>query len=92
MWDEAYDTDEYVFGTAPNDFLAQQYKHLPKGDILFLADGEGRNSVFLAGQGYHVTAVDNSTVGLKKAAALAKSKGVEVNYVHADLAEYDLGR
>jgi len=59
--------------------------------VLCLADGEGRNSVYLASLGYDVTAVDNSLVGLEKAQKLAKVKGVSINTVHADLADYDLG-
>ena len=64
---------------------------LPKKKILCLADGEGRNSVYLAGLGYEVTAVDSSKVGLEKAQQLAKAKGVTITTVHADLADYDIG-
>ena len=73
MWDERYNTQQYAYGKEPNDFLAQQYKQLPKGRVISLAEGEGRNAVFLAKMCYEVTAVDGSKVGLEKAAKLAKS-------------------
>lgn len=91
MWDKKYDTDVFVYGKNPNDFLAKNYKRLPKGRILCLAEGEGRNAVFLAKQGYQVTAVDNSQIGLNKALKLAKEQDVEVEIICTDLAEYDLG-
>ncbi|QSX34152.1 class I SAM-dependent methyltransferase [Shewanella avicenniae] len=91
MWDEIFNSDRYVYGTEPNQFLAENVQQLPKGKVLCLADGEGRNSVFLAKQGYQVTAVDLSKVGLEKAAKLAASQGVAVEYIHADLAEFEFG-
>ena len=66
MWDQEFDTPEFVYGTEANDFLKANFQTLPKGKILCLAEGEGRNAVFLAQQGYEVTAVDFSQVGLKK--------------------------
>lgn len=91
MWDERYNSDEYAYGKEPNQFLAENYESIPKGTVLSLAEGEGRNAVFLAKQGYSVTAVDGSAVGLRKAEKLAKENGVEINLVHADLAEYEIG-
>ena len=91
MWDERYSSKEYVYGTKPNDFLKNNFNSIPKGKILSLAEGEGRNAIFLAKQGYSVTAVDSSLVGIKKGKKLAKKNGVEVEFVHADLTEYDLG-
>lgn len=61
------------------------------GNILCLAEGEGRNAVFLARQGYSVTAVDASSAGLKKAQKLAEENGVQVELIHQDLADFDLG-
>lgn len=92
MWNQRYDTDAYVYGTEPNEFLKQQVGKLPKGNILCLADGEGRNSVYLATLGYDVTAVDSSDVGLAKAQKLAAEKGVTITTQVADLADYDLGQ
>jgi SAM-dependent methyltransferase len=93
MWDQRYREPGFAFGTEPNDFLAATARlYLPPGgEILCLAEGEGRNAVFLAGLGYHVTGVDSSPVGLEKAQALAASRGVEIRTVVADLADYDFG-
>jgi len=60
VWDERYSIEEYVYGTEPNDFLAANISSIPKAKVLSLAEGEGRNAVFLAKQGYAVNAVDAS--------------------------------
>ncbi|HEV2859630.1 MAG TPA: class I SAM-dependent methyltransferase [Pyrinomonadaceae bacterium] len=91
MWDERYGTEEYAYGTKPNEFLEANVGRIPKGKVLSLAEGEGRNAVFLAKRGYAVTAVDASQVGLNKARKLAEENGVVVEFIHADLADYDLG-
>jgi SAM-dependent methyltransferase len=92
QWDERYSASEYVYGTEPNDFLREEYQRIrPGGKVLCLADGEGRNGVFLAQQGFDVTSVDASQVGLEKALALAKANDVMITAVHADLADYSLG-
>ncbi|MFU8821322.1 MAG: SAM-dependent methyltransferase [Gammaproteobacteria bacterium] len=91
MWDERYSADEYVFGKEPNRFLEEHFARMPKGKVLCLAEGEGRNAVFLARQGYEVTAVDASAVGLAKARRLAEEHGVQVRWICADLAGYDPG-
>ncbi|VGO17817.1 Tellurite methyltransferase [Pontiella desulfatans] len=88
MWDERYSADEYIFGTEPNDFLGTNVGKLKPGSVLCLADGEGRNSVYLAKQGFNVTAVDMSLVGLEKARKLASDNGVEIETVHADLNDF----
>ncbi|HTQ76222.1 MAG TPA: class I SAM-dependent methyltransferase [Burkholderiales bacterium] len=91
MWDERYSSIEYAYGKTPNDFLAAHFSRIPRGNVLSLAEGEGRNAVFLAKHGYSVTAVDSSIVGLKKAELLAKEHGVSIKLVHADLSGFDLG-
>ena len=91
MWDDIYDTPEYVYGREPNQFLRDNYTAIPMGKVLCLAEGEGRNAAYLAGLGYEVTAVDHSRVGLVKAERLALEKGVDIDIVHADLADFDLG-
>ena len=63
----------------------------PAGKVLSLGDGEGRNSVWLAEQGFDVTAVDLSETGLAKANKLAKLRGVNITTVHKDLADFDIG-
>ena len=91
-WDDRYAASDYLFGTAPNDFLKTVAHQLaPNSQILCLADGEGRKGVYLAAQGHTVTAVDQSRVGLEKAKKLAQQKQVSVETIKADLAEYDLG-
>lgn len=89
FWDERFGAEEYAYGTAPNDFLRAQVGRIPSGPVLCLAEGEGRNAVFLAREGRSVTAVDFSREGLRKTEQLARSAGVSVRTVHADLAEYE---
>jgi 2-polyprenyl-3-methyl-5-hydroxy-6-metoxy-1,4-benzoquinol methylase len=86
MWDERYSADEYVYGTAPNDFLSSMTDKLERGKVLCLAEGEGRNAVHLAREGFAVTAVDSSRVGLAKAEKLGREHGVAIEAIHADLA------
>ena len=88
MWDDIYSADEYVYGKAPNDFLKENTGVLKPGNVLCIAEGEGRNSVFLAKQGFSVTAVDSSRVGLEKTEALAEENGVTVETIHCDLADF----
>lgn len=87
MWDQRYESDEFVYGTEPNSFLAEHAKLLT-GPVLSLAEGEGRNAVFLASLGLDVLGVDGSEVGLAKAQKLAASKGVNIRTQVADLAVY----
>jgi SAM-dependent methyltransferase len=93
FWDDRYAAHpEYLYGTEPSDFLAERYSALPPGgEVLCLADGEGRNGVFLATQGMRVTGVDSSAVGLAKAQRLATERGVSLDTVVADLATWELG-
>jgi 2-polyprenyl-3-methyl-5-hydroxy-6-metoxy-1,4-benzoquinol methylase len=80
-WDARFAGDDYLFGTAPNVFLAAQRPRLAAGQrALSVADGEGRNSVWLAQQGLAVTAFDIAPRGVAKARALAARAGVEVDY------------
>ena len=92
MWDQRYDSEEFAYGTEHNAFLAQVSERIPtKSKVLMLADGEGRNGVYLAGLGHDVTSVDSSSVGLMKAEGLASDRGVTLTTIHADLADFDLG-
>ena len=90
FWDDRYGAAEFVYGTAPNDFLVEQALRIPPGPVLCLAEGEGRNAVHLAKLGYDVTAVDGSKVGLKKAQSLAASAGRQIKTVASDLSEYQI--
>lgn len=92
MWDERYDEAGFGYGTEPNDFLRVNVDAIPAGPVLCLADGEGRNGVFLARSGYAVTTVDSSVIGVQKARRLAQQSGVSVDARVGDLATYDLGR
>lgn len=82
--------DEYVFGTAPNRFLTHHAQHLPaRGKALSIADGEGRNSVWLAARGLRVTATELSPVALDKARRLTAEQGVDIDFIQADAVTWD---
>ena len=90
MWNERYAGDEYLFGREPADFLLRVAQFLPSGGTaLAIADGEGRNSVWLAGQGLTVTAFDPAPNAVAKAQRLAKARGVEVAFHLGDLDGWD---
>jgi SAM-dependent methyltransferase len=91
MWEQRYRTDTYLFGTEPNEFLSSNLPSLPTGAVLCLAEGEGRNAVFLAANGYDVHSVDLSETGVAKTRRLAESRGVKVDAVVGDLADFDIG-
>ena len=92
-WDERYTAAEgYLFGTAPSAFLTAQKSKLPaSGSALAVADGDGRNGVWLAEQGLDVLAVDGSSVALEKSRQLAAEHGVTVRHELADLLTWDFG-
>lgn len=84
-WDKRFAQAGYLFGTDPNAYLQAQAGHYPaRGSALCVADGEGRNSVWLARQGLTVDAFDISEVGVAKARTLAHEAGVSVHYAVAD--------
>lgn len=89
-WDERYAGRELVWSTGPNRFLEERADGLPPGRALDLAAGEGRNSVWLATRGWHVTAVDFSQVGLDKGRELARRAGVEdaIEWIRADVTSW----
>ncbi len=77
VWNQRYSSEAFYYGKEPNDFLKQNISLINRqGEVLCLAEGEGRNAVFLAQHGFKVTAVDLSEVGLEKLTAFAKEKGV----------------
>ena len=90
MWNERYSTQEYVYGTLPNEFLIQTSSRISGNNVLCLAEGEGRNAVYLAREGYDVLAVDASPVGLEKAEILADDSYVNIDTCVADLSDYDI--
>lgn len=89
-WNERFAADHYVFGTQPNHFLTEQAHRLAPGSaVLAVADGEGRNGVWLAQQGHHVTGIDISEAGQDKAAKLAAERGVTLDLKLVDVAQWD---
>ena len=93
FWDAHYADEAYIFGTAPNVFLAAQQALLKPGQsVLAVADGEGRNGVWLAQQGLDVLSVDISPMGQAKAKQLAQKKNVAIRFEEADLSEWDWGK
>ena len=91
MWDQRYSESGFAFGTKPNDFLVESTPLLkPGGRILCLAEGEGRNGVYLAQLGFAVECVDSSAVGLEKAQKLAAEKSVAIRTTIADLSDYTI--
>lgn len=90
-WNERYSEPGYAYGTEPNEFLVSVVTSIPRGKILSLAEGEGRNAVYLASLGYEVTGVDGSEVGLSKARKLATDRGVSITTIHADLGAFEIG-
>jgi 2-polyprenyl-3-methyl-5-hydroxy-6-metoxy-1,4-benzoquinol methylase len=90
FWDERYATEAYIFGTAPNVFLASQAGLIRPGmRALAIADGEGRNGVWLAGQGAQVHAIDVSPLALDKARKLAAERGVTLEFELADILDWN---
>ena len=91
MWDERYQQDIPTYGDAANDFLVERIGYLRPGTCLCLAEGQGRNAVWIAEQGFSVTAMDQSSVGMAKAGALASARGVPLTTAVGDLSDFDLG-
>jgi cyclopropane fatty-acyl-phospholipid synthase-like methyltransferase len=90
QWNSHFSTEDYVFGTRPNAFLEREATRLaPGSSVLAVADGEGRNGVWLAEQGHRVLAVDISEIGQAKAAKLAAERGVSIDLRIADLTMWD---
>jgi SAM-dependent methyltransferase len=85
-WEDRFNAPDYIFGKEPNYFLASRKPLLPKsGTALAVADGEGRNGVWLAEQGLDVTSIDFSPAAQAKGVALARERGVKVKFAQADV-------
>jgi len=80
FWNERYEKEEYIYGTSPNQFFKEQLDTLPSGSILLPAEGEGRNALYAAKNGWDVTAFDISSIGKEKAIKLALSQNVTIDY------------
>jgi SAM-dependent methyltransferase len=91
FWDKRYRNETYAYGTEPNDFLKSCLEIIkPNSYVLCLAEGEGRNAVFLAQNGHSVTAIDYSEEGIKKLNKLAKEKNLVINTLCEDLSSYTI--
>ena len=88
-WDQRYAGSGLVWTSEPNRFVVAEVQDLPPGRALDLGAGEGRNSLWLASRGWRVTAVDFSAAGLDKGRRLAEAHGVPVDWVLADVLEYE---
>lgn len=89
FWDERFGETEYVYGTEANQFLQELLPTLPKGSILFPAEGEGRNAVYAASLGFDTYAFDYSEKGREKALKLAEEKHVSIDYILSDFETFD---
>ena len=87
-WDQRYSEKEFAYGTQPNLFLENQIREL-RDPVLSIAEGEGRNAVFIAAKGFNVHGVDGSSIGMAKAQSLAAKKGVRITTEVADLMKYN---
>lgn len=88
-WNKRYATEEYVFGREPSYFLVERKSYFKPGQVaLLVADGEGRNGVYVAQQGVRVHSVDNSMVGLRKAKKLADEVGVDMFIENVDILDW----
>lgn len=84
-WNDRYAGEEFAYGEEPNNYLKEQLTKLDGGKILFPAEGEGRNAVFAAKEGWTVSAFDISNEGLKKALQLAEKNNVSIEYQIGEL-------
>ena len=85
FWGSRYAEVGWAYGCEPNDFLRDQAQQLPAGDALCLAEGQGRNGVYLASLGHRVSVHDLSPVGLERAEQLAQRRGVTIQCLCCDL-------
>ena len=89
-WNKRYNTGEYLYGKEPLKFLKEKLHILARGKALVLAMGEGRNAVFLAGNGFDVDCCDISEKAVEKAMLFSQESGVTLNAFVADLEEYKI--
>lgn len=84
FWNERYSAKEYIYGEEPNIFFAEQLQQIARGTIILPCEGEGRNAVFAAANGWEVHAFDTSIIGKSKAIQLAAAQDVSINYTIED--------
>ena len=90
FWNEKFATTDYAYGTEPNDFLVSAVTNLKRGATLSLAEGEGRNAVWLAQQGFTVSAIEQSEKGVGKTLRLALQRGVIVMAERGELETFHI--
>ena len=90
FWNEKFATIDYAYGTEPNDFLVSAVTNLKRGETLSLAEGEGRNAVWLAQQGFTVSAIEQSEKGVAKTLRLALQRGVIVMAERGELETFHI--
>ena len=90
FWNEKFATTDYAYGTEPNDFLVSAVTKLKRGATLSLAEGEGRNAVWLAQQGFTVSAIEQSEKGVAKTLRLALQRGVIVMAERGELETFHI--
>lgn len=91
FWNERFNREEFIFGKEPNEYLVEQTSQYlkPNASVLCIADGEGRNGVWLAKQGMRVTGFDVSDIALVKAKQFAKDNEVNIEYSLCDTDGFD---
>ena len=89
LWDERYSTDDFIYGIVPNEFFRENLLKIRPGRLFLPGEGEGRNAVFAAKQGWTVDAIDQSEVGKLKALKLASESEVKIDYSICDISKYN---
>jgi len=90
LWNDRYAGQELVWSAGPNELFASQVSGLQPGKALDVACGEGRNAIWLAEEGWDVTAIDFSDVGIKKASQIAEKRGVSLTWIAEDVSTWNL--
>ncbi|GAB6283369.1 MAG: class I SAM-dependent methyltransferase [Ignavibacterium sp.] len=88
-WNERYSTEEFVYGINPNEFFKETIDKIQPGKLLLLGEGEGRNAIYAAKQGWDVTAVDWSESAKSKALKLARGENVLIDYIVESLENFE---
>ncbi|MCO6480392.1 MAG: class I SAM-dependent methyltransferase [Phaeodactylibacter sp.] len=88
FWNQRYAEAAYVYGKSPNAFLKETLEGRKPGKALFPAEGEGRNAVYAATLGWEAVAFDYSEAARRKAEALARERGIEIEYQISGIESY----
>jgi len=90
FWDQRFSEVDWVYGLEPNVYVKEKLDLLPPGKVLFMAEGEGRNAIYAAQQGWDVCAIDQSIVGKEKTLNRAEELDVTINYQIGNVLDYQL--